>query len=99
MGTSDAPDSGQRALEAAGPGPVTYSAAAYPNVVWWTLGLGMGLANAVRHRVRGYRTPRPFSLDQVERSVDYVVDVVDRWRRQGELHLRGRRVLELGPGL
>lgn len=100
MGTFDGPECSQSqgVLEGAGPGPVTYAAAAYPGVVWWTLGLGMGLANALRHRVRGYRTPRPFSPDQVERSVDYVVDVVDRWRRQGELDLAGRRVLELGPG-
>ncbi|MEZ0074712.1 class I SAM-dependent methyltransferase [Planotetraspora sp. GP83] len=92
MTNSDAPE------RAAGPGPVTYAASGQPRLAWWLGGLGMGLANAVRHRLRGYRTPRPFTTDEVERSVDYVIGVADRWAEDGDLDFVGRRVLELGPG-
>ncbi|MEU8266463.1 methyltransferase domain-containing protein [Sphaerisporangium sp. NPDC049002] len=83
---------------AAGPGEVTYAATRHPRAVWWSAGLGMGLANAVRHRLRGYRTPRPFGADEVGRGVAYVTGVVERWARDGDLDFTGRRVLELGPG-
>ncbi|GAA1295778.1 hypothetical protein Psi02_11650 [Planotetraspora silvatica] len=94
MTTSDADAPGS----AAGPGPVTYEAAGRSPLLWWAAGLGMGLANAARHRIRGYRTPRPFSADEVERSVDYVIGVADRWAEDSELDFAGRRILELGPG-
>ncbi|GAA0398544.1 hypothetical protein Acor_34210 [Acrocarpospora corrugata] len=81
-----------------GPGRLSLTAERHPNPVWWTLGLGLGLANAVRHRSRGYRSPRPYPTEEVERSVDYVVAVVDRWEADGVADWQGLRVLELGPG-
>jgi hypothetical protein len=59
-------------------------------------GLTLGLANAVRHRIRGYRTPRPFGLDELERSAEYAVVVARRWQKL--IDVRGKRVLEIGPG-
>ena len=50
---------------------------------WTFAGAGLGMANAVRHRVRGYRTPRPFGADDVRRNVDYVLGVVETSQRQG----------------
>ena len=53
------------------------------NAGWTFAGAGLGMANAVRHRVRGYRTPRPFGADDVERNVDYVLGVSRLGERQG----------------
>ncbi|MEU9886673.1 methyltransferase domain-containing protein [Sphaerisporangium sp. NPDC051011] len=81
-----------------GPGAVTREATGQSGMAWWAAGLAMGMANAVRHRLRGYRTPRPFTTDEVGRSVDYVLGVVDQWLKDGDLDVDGRRILELGPG-
>jgi Methyltransferase domain len=59
-------------------------------------GLVLGLGNAFRHRCAGYKTPRPFGPNEVERSVDYALSVVQRWRQF--VDVRGKRVLEIGPG-
>jgi hypothetical protein len=61
-------------------------------------GLALGGANAARHRVRGYRTPRPFASGDQARAWAYNEKVVARWEQRGEIVWSGRRVLELGPG-
>lgn len=60
-------------------------------------GFTLGIANAVRHRLLGYRTPRPFSDRDQQRAVEYAHEVVQRWTEAG-LEPRGARILELGPG-
>jgi hypothetical protein len=67
------------------------------NAGWFAAGAGLGMANMVRHRLLGYRRPRPFAQGDVERTIDYVLGVVQRWQSSG-LDPRGRRILELGPG-
>lgn len=67
------------------------------NYGWKTVGLGLGVANAVRHRAAGYRTPRVFPPTDVARAVGYAQWVVQRWLDQG-LDPEGRHILELGPG-
>jgi hypothetical protein len=67
------------------------------NAGWTAVGAGLGLANTIRHRLSGYRNPRPFGPGDIGRNVDYSLEVVDRWRQQG-LDPGGRRILELGPG-
>jgi hypothetical protein len=62
------------------------------------LGLGMGAANTVRHRVRGYVNPRPFSASDVQRTIAHAIEVVDHLEASGEISWRGKRVLEVGPG-
>jgi hypothetical protein len=66
---------------------------------------GMALfLNKCRHTLLGYRNPRTFSADQIQRSVEYDFKIVGRW--QGYLAeylgdpspLKGKRILELGPG-
>jgi hypothetical protein len=52
----------------------------------------------------GYRTPRPFSITQINQAIDYDFGVVEKWTRY--LHdylkktdfLKNKVVLELGPG-
>ena len=61
-----------------------------------SVGLALGGANAVRHRVAGYRTPRPFANDDVERAAQHDAKVVARWA--SHVDFSGCRVLELGPG-
>lgn len=68
------------------------------NAALHVAGLALGVANAARHRVRGYRTPRDFGSTDWERAVPYDRSVVDRWQRQSDMDVRGLRVLEVGPG-
>jgi hypothetical protein len=75
-------------------GPVSALAS---NVGWTVAGAALGLANAVRHRLTGYRNPRPFGPDDIARNLDYSLEVVDRWRHQG-LDPHGLHVMEIGPG-
>jgi Methyltransferase domain len=58
----------------------------------------MGAANTVRHRVRGYVNPRPFSAADVKRTIAHAIEVVDRLQGDGEIDWSGKRVLEIGPG-
>ncbi len=62
------------------------------------LGLGMGAANTVRHRVRGYVNPRPFSASDVQRTIAHAIGVVEHLETSGGIGWRGMRVLEVGPG-
>lgn len=66
-------------------------------------GLAVLAANKIRRTVRPYNRPRPWSARDVERSVQYVLDVVRNWdtgfREAGiEDWLRDRDALEIGPG-
>lgn len=62
------------------------------------LGLGMGAANTVRHRARGYVNPRPFSATDVQRTITHAIGVVDHLEADGDISWHGKRVLEIGPG-
>jgi SAM-dependent methyltransferase len=61
-------------------------------------GLVMGAANTVRHRQRGYVTPRPFSASDVDRTIRHALEIVDRLQEHGAVAWAGKRVLEVGPG-
>jgi len=68
------------------------------------LGLAFSLMNRVRHSVLGYRTPRPFRSDQIDRSIDYCLEVVGNWEKwlkiytQRERPFYDKHILEMGPG-
>jgi hypothetical protein len=68
------------------------------NAIAYPVGLALGLANGVRHRVRGYRTPRPFDDADVARTAAHNREIVERWEERGGISFAGARVLELGPG-
>lgn len=61
-------------------------------------GLGMGAANTLRHRLRGYVNPRPFAASDVQRTIAHAIGVVDRLQEHGKIDWVGKRVLEIGPG-
>lgn len=60
--------------------------------------------NSVRHRIRGYRTPRPRGTSDLASVLEYDTAVFENWRRHFDDYLpqgpgfEGRRVLEIGPG-
>ena len=60
--------------------------------------LTIGAANALRHAVRGYRTPRPRAAASPEEELAYARGVVARWTGPGGIEFGGARVLEVGPG-
>lgn len=69
------------------------------NAIYWFLGvLFLALAKA-KHAVHGYTTPKPFS--DIQRCITYDASIAENWveelRGFGE-SVRGKRVLELGPG-
>jgi hypothetical protein len=68
------------------------------NGLAYSLGLVLGTANSVRHRFRGYRTPRPFSPYDFERAIAHDLKIVALWRELGEITFERKRILELGPG-
>lgn len=53
-----------------------------------------------KHRLMGYRKPNTVSDDDRAARIDYVHDVVRSWMRflPPDISVRGRSVLELGPG-
>lgn len=56
----------------------------------------------IKHSLFGYITPKPFSMAEVDRCVDYDVGVVNGWlnelNRYASSSVSGMNVLELGPG-
>lgn len=53
-----------------------------------------------KHRMTGYRKPNTVSAEDHDARLDYVHDVVQSWLRflPADISVRGRSVLELGPG-
>jgi|GEM_PF-774056 len=56
-----------------------------------------------KNRLRGYVTPKPFSITETEKSVAYDLRIVDQWLARlqgitGSSNIEGKHILELGPG-
>lgn len=62
------------------------------------LGLGLGAINTVRHRIEGYRRPRPGAVGSPAEELAYGEEIADRWQADGGVTFAGARVLETGPG-
>ena len=62
------------------------------------------LLNKIRHSIEGYKTPRTFPISEIDRAIDYDINVVNNWTdalkeyADNNFSLEGRRILELGPG-
>ncbi|MEO1620280.1 MAG: methyltransferase domain-containing protein [Cyanobacteria bacterium J06632_3] len=54
--------------------------------------------------LQGYSSPKPFDMSEIDRCVEYDINVVDEWvsflhrYTQNQDALKGKTVLELGPG-
>ena len=74
------------------------------NRLYHLIGLGMLAMNSWRHRIQGYKTPRPWFSQDASRILEYDRAVYTNWRRhlddylQFDFDLEGRNVVELGPG-
>ena len=75
-----------------------------PQSVLYVFGLFLRILNKIRRELVGYTTPRSFSASDIERNVQYTLDVTEGWRAHvskytGEAHpFYNKEVLELGPG-
>lgn len=62
------------------------------------------LLNKIRYKILGYRSPRTFSVDDINKAVDYDYDVIQNWNGYLQTYLKAnydyleKNVLELGPG-
>lgn len=67
-------------------------------------GLAILALNSLRHRMQGYRNPRPHMPSHVDDVLAYDQSVMRNWTRHlqdyllRDLDMEGREVLELGPG-
>lgn len=74
------------------------------NYFYFWSGLLILFLAKMKHRLQGYRSPRPFAPSQLERCIEYDLRTVSSWLRDlaaytgKEDYLKGRKVLELGPG-
>jgi SAM-dependent methyltransferase len=74
------------------------------NIFYGAAGALFLVLNCLRHRIRGYKKPRPFSVFEFERSLSYDFEVVEGWMRSYREYaperasVEGKTVLELGPG-
>lgn len=74
------------------------------NTLYYLVGLIFMMLNKVRHEIEGYKTPRPFSVKQYHRCIEYDFSVVDTWLNEMKnlaspsFSLEGKNILELGPG-
>lgn len=76
----------------------------FVNLGYFWAGFAMLGLVKIKHKVQGYTSPKPFSIQEVDRCIDYDVRTVEQWlgylaEYTGDsTYLTGRRVLELGPG-
>jgi len=74
------------------------------NRKFYIIGAIFVILNYLRHGIFGYKTPRTFSINQIDRSIDYDFSVVNNWVNyfkkytSEENSLRNKVVLEIGPG-
>jgi SAM-dependent methyltransferase len=74
------------------------------SVFYYFAGLPFLALAKAKNVLRGYSTPKPFSVRDTDRAINYDFQVVDDWlahlRQYGgrEPSLVGKNVLELGPG-
>src|SRR5579862_9617637 len=74
------------------------------NRFYYVVGLVFLLLAKTKSLLRGYRDAKPFSTSELERCIDYDLNVVDRWLRQlerysaGRASIVGKSILEVGPG-
>jgi SAM-dependent methyltransferase len=67
-------------------------------------GLIILVINKIRKLVKPYAKPRPFSMNDLNRNIEYVLDVVDQWEYMAKLQTGQQNpffnaaILEIGPG-
>lgn len=74
------------------------------NWFYWVSGLVFLALSKVKN-IMGYSTPKPFSINEFQRCVEYDINVVDNWiahlteyGMDNKSSVNGNNILELGPG-
>lgn len=73
------------------------------NIQYYFIGAIFIILNYIRHSLFGYKTPRVFSIHEIDRSVNYDLNVVDEWIEylcsySEEISpLKNKVIMELGP--
>lgn len=84
--------------------PIRFMMITFKNFLYYLVGLIFMVLNKVRHEIEGYKTPRPFSVKQYHRCIEYDFNVVETWLNEmnnltsSSFSLEGKNILELGPG-
>jgi len=74
------------------------------NALFSTLGLIALPMLKIKHTLGGYKTPRTFPVNNIDKALEYDFTVVTNWLNHlqnycgGKFNLEGKQVLELGPG-
>ena len=74
------------------------------NKQYYLIGVILIILNYFRHTLFGYKTPRTFSNEEIERSIEYDFNVVNGWLQylpndvDYKYFLEHKIILELGPG-
>ncbi len=74
------------------------------NRLYHSIGFLFLVLNKIRHTIEGYKTPRTFSVSNIDTSINYDIDVVNNWLdmlntySESKVDINGKSVLELGPG-
>lgn len=74
------------------------------NIFFFGVGILLLLLVKIKNKIEGYTTPKPFSVANANKCIEYDMRVVDNWSKR--LHdyvgkddsLSGKNILELGPG-
>jgi SAM-dependent methyltransferase len=76
----------------------------FQNTFYYFAGIGFLCLAKAKHQLKGYSSPKPFTVLEYDKSIKYDIDVVENWLSglknytQGNYNLDGKRILELGPG-
>ncbi len=71
---------------------------------FYITGIGFLALAKAKNVLKGYSSPKPFDISEIERCIEYDIHVVDHWLShlnrytQNNYSVVGKNVLELGPG-
>ncbi len=72
------------------------------NAFFYVVGIAFLALARLKYFMSGYTTPKPFSLEEVDKCIEYDVTIAKRFlenlAKGGETSIAGKRILELGPG-
>jgi len=77
----------------------------FRNAFYFSSGVAFMILAKVKFLIKGYSSPKPFSISEYDKCVDYDIEVVSKWiahlkkylGQEGD-KLQNKTVLELGPG-
>jgi SAM-dependent methyltransferase len=80
------------------------SIVSYQDKLYFTAGIFFLAMAKAKNIIKGYSTPKPFGKAEINRCIDYDIQVVEKWLERlrkyspDESSVKGKNILELGPG-